>query len=71
MLNSCVNYLCCSVDEKTEDLVKQLGGEEEEKDMMENSQQMENNTALSNQSQARSGLKMFKIDDRRESTYVA
>ncbi|XP_042244421.1 cilia- and flagella-associated protein 100-like isoform X6 [Thunnus maccoyii] len=51
--------------EETEDLVKQLGGEEEEKDMMENSQQMENNTALSNQSQARSGLKMFKIDDQK------
>ncbi|XP_044231025.1 cilia- and flagella-associated protein 100-like isoform X3 [Thunnus albacares] len=51
--------------EETEDLVKQLGGEEEEKDMMENSQQMENNTALSNKSQARSGLKMLKMDDQK------
>ena len=69
MLSSCVNYLCWSVDEKREDLVRQLGGEEEEKYMLENPQQMENNTALSNQRQNRAGLTMSQ-KERRESLHM-
>lgn len=55
--------MCWSVDEKAEDLTgQQLGGEEEKKDVMENSQQMQNNSDLSELRQDSADLKIPKTE---------